>query len=99
MNKGLNMSVSTKSANIEKIKVFSGPNVGVHLVASSEFVLAPDGIKQSVLKIIERTLEVPVYSIPSNTSLFGALSLVNKHGIVLSTVIVVDTVGKIEALD
>ena len=93
------MSASNKSPNIEKIKIFSGPNVGVHLVASSEFVLVPYGIKQRILDTIERTLEVPVHSVLSNTNLFGALSLVNKHGIVLSTVIDKDTVERIEALD
>lgn len=93
------MSTSNKSANIEKIKIFSGPNVGVHLVASSEFVLAPEGIKQAILDTIERTMEVPVHSIPANTNLFGALTLVNKHGIVLSTVLGLDTVEHLEALD
>ncbi|MFW9994632.1 MAG: hypothetical protein ACFFD4_21495 [Candidatus Odinarchaeota archaeon] len=84
------MSTSITSgvnANIEKVRVFTGPNVGVYLVATEEFVLAPGGIKPSVLKAINLTLDVPVHTVYANTNLFGALTLANKHGIVLSTVI------------
>ncbi|MHA2297085.1 MAG: hypothetical protein ACXAEU_11165 [Candidatus Hodarchaeales archaeon] len=86
------------SANLEKIKVFSGSNVGVHLVATEDYVLAPENIKLNVLKNIKRCLDAPVYTINANTNLFGVLTLVNKHGLVLSTVIDYESFEVIENL-
>ncbi|WGI16767.1 translation initiation factor IF-6 [Methanonatronarchaeum sp. AMET-Sl] len=71
----------------ERLEVFGSQMVGVYCSASNDYALVPTGMKQKVIKAIEKTLEVEAIELTIGDSvLVGCLSEINKNGILVSDI-------------
>jgi len=61
--------------------------VGVYCSVSNEYALMPEGLKENVIKTIEKTLEVEAVQLTIGDSvLVGCLSEINQNGILVSDI-------------
>jgi len=69
---------------IRRVSIFGNPNVGVYTIATDSFVIVPRKLMKSLIKSIERFLEVPVIATDLGQSrLVGLFGAANSKGMVV----------------
>ncbi|MFV2015390.1 MAG: hypothetical protein ACC656_08190 [Candidatus Heimdallarchaeota archaeon] len=76
--------------SIELVEFEGNSNIGLYSVSTDNFAIIPDSMPVKFANAIERVLKVKTFSFTMDPSVIGALIVVNRNGILLSSILSLD---------